>query len=333
MLEEQDLIKARQRVGWFVILGIGLVIAVLLSMSIRTDLFAKKFSLYVAPSSAASFHIGQAVKLHGFRVGSVQHIVLQKNGAVKVQLRIMEKYRAMLNPGVMARSSKEGFIGELSLELIPGRATGQLIASNKVIPYESEATIEQFLQDIKPAVHNADTLLKEMADLSLWLNDPYGDVRISMQHMRVFSEKMKRLEIEKLSAELQLVAHQVQQLTQQLVKQKSVQRFNRVLIEAEDNLKNLKPLTQGLEKDAPSILQTSVKIVGDIDHLLQTLQSIGEDVSAASPELPGLMHRSAETIQDMQEMAESLKASWLFSEQNKHHQNKSHTDPILDFRP
>jgi len=333
MIEEKELRKARQRVGWFVILGITLVISLLLIMSIRTDLFAKKFSLYVAPSSAASFHIGQAVKFHGYRVGSVQHIELQKTGAVKVQLRILEKYHTMLSPDVRARSTKEGLIGELSLELISGEIHDKHIQAGKEIPYEPEATIEKFLQDIKPAVHNADTLLQQMASLSTWLNDPKGDIRTSMKHMRHFSERLQHLEIENLTSELQQVAHQLKQLSQQMVNEKSIFHLNQVLVQAEKNLLQLEPITHRLETTGPKAVDQSVHILDQVTQLLTRLQAISSDVAAATPQLPHVVQDSAKTIHDMKNMAQRLRTSWLFSDDQPTQTASPHTEPILDFQP
>ncbi|MDQ6962995.1 MAG: hypothetical protein Q9M28_10815 [Mariprofundaceae bacterium] len=333
MLNEHDFQKVQRRVGWFVILGITLVIGFLVMMSFRTDVFAKKFSLYVSPVSAASFHIGQAVRLHGFRVGAVHDIMLQADGTVNVQLLLLEKYRLMLHANVKARSIKEGFIGELSLELVPGLVSAGEISPDSYIGYESEVTIEKLLQDIKPTVDHAGTLLKEVATFSTWLNDPYGDLRVGVAHMRVFSGQLQDSQVTKLGHDMRLLAQELKQLTQAAVDQKTVENTNRVLLQTESMLLKLDPFIQILKDDGTQTVQKSVVVLDELDMLIQTLNRIGVDVEAATPQLPGLVDNTNKTVEDMRDMAKRLRASWLFSDHKEDANPSVHTEPVLDFRP
>jgi phospholipid/cholesterol/gamma-HCH transport system substrate-binding protein len=81
----------RHKVGWFVMFGLGAIMVILLVETLRTEVFARKFTLYVQPSSASSFYVGQEVKFQGFTTGRVGDIVLQKQGEVRVSLRLLEQ--------------------------------------------------------------------------------------------------------------------------------------------------------------------------------------------------------------------------------------------------
>ncbi|MDQ6995268.1 MAG: MlaD family protein, partial [Mariprofundaceae bacterium] len=156
MSEEIDLIsKMKRQVGWFVILGLSALIFVIVMVSVKSNVFANKFTLFVEPPSASTFYEGQPVKFQGFSVGHIDNIELQHEGQVRIRLKLLTRYRHMLHQGAIIHFVKQGLIGEQIVEITAGDVERKPLDDGQLLQYETEASLEQLLVDLKPAVNNA----------------------------------------------------------------------------------------------------------------------------------------------------------------------------------
>lgn len=324
----------RRQVGWFVISGISSVVLVLLLLSLRTDLFANKFHLYVSPPSAAAFHVGQAVKFQGFTIGHVHDIELTEAARVRVDLRLLERYRPMLHTDATARLVKEGLIGEQVVELTGGDAQGPVVADYDSIGYETEASIEQLLLDIKPTVAHANTLLAELAKLAVWLNDPDADVRVVLADLRQISRDLKAIDVVKTVRQLSETLTQVQVVAQSLGEQRVAEHLSASLKQTADILGKMQPLAQSLGETGGDTLDRIHALAGQLDSLSGTLNVIAADLSELTPELPGLVRDSHQAIEEVHGMLQGLRGSWLFKDDKPVAQrDATFIPPALDLRP
>ncbi|MDQ6972962.1 MAG: MlaD family protein, partial [Mariprofundaceae bacterium] len=142
----------RRQVGWFVMLGLGAIVVLLLVATLRTEVFAGKSTLFVSPPSASAFFIGQEVKFQGFPIGRVDDIELQASGEVRIALRLLERYRGMLHQGSAVRLVKPGLLGQETVELSSGDVQTAILGDGAQVAFIEQATLEQLLMDMKPAV-------------------------------------------------------------------------------------------------------------------------------------------------------------------------------------
>ncbi len=326
----------RRQVGWFVIIGVGAVLLLLLAITVRTDIFAKKFTLYVFPPTATSFFLGQDVKFQGFPIGHVRDIELQAHGQVRVSLRLLDHYRNMLHEGASARLVKEGLIGEGVVEISAGNKDGPGIRDQGSITYETEASFEQLLHDLKPAVANADTLLRELVALSQWLNDPDGNVRQAMANFRQASAGMQKGAIGKAVEATMAAASQVQALARQMVKNKTADHLSASLQQTARILKDIEPLAHDLGKQGPETIRRVNVLIGRLDKMAVALGNIAADMEELTPELPGLAQDSRHTLEEMRLLIKSLRGSWLLggaANPVKQGDESPLAPPGLDMRP
>jgi phospholipid/cholesterol/gamma-HCH transport system substrate-binding protein len=325
----------RRQVGWFVLLGIGAVILLLLMITVRTDIFAKKFTLYVLPPTATSFFLGQEVKFQGFAIGHVRNIELQPHGQVRVSLRLLDHYRTMLHEGVSARLIKEGLIGEGIIEISGGKKDAPSIRDQGIIAYETEASFEQLLHDLKPAVANADTLLRELVALSRWLNDPDGDVRQAMASFRQASAGMQEGAIGKAVEATMAAASQVRELTHQMVENKMADHLSASLEQTARILKDIEPLAHDLGKQGPETIKRVNVLIGRLDKMAIALGNIAADMEELTPQLPGLAQESRRTLEEMRVLIKSMRGSWLLgaAPNSPEQGDEEIAPPGLDMRP
>jgi len=325
----------RRQVGWFVIIGIGAVLLLLLVITVRTDVFAEKFDLYVSPASASAFFIGQEVKFQGFTIGRVRNIALQPHGRVQVNLHLLERYHGMLHEGAIVRLIKEGFIGQQTVEITSGKVDAPVLQNQSLVPYQTEASVEQLLLDLKPAVDNADTLLNELVKLAKWLNDPNGDVRQATASLRQASEGVEKGTIKRTFTEVSKAAEEIQKLSHQLTEHKAAEQLATSLKQTALILKDIEPLTHKLGKQGPETLLRVNTLLGRVDKLTVSLTNISSDLENLTPELPGLAQESKDTIIEIQRLIRGLRGSWMFSDKQLpvRGEDEGVAPPGLDFRP
>lgn len=311
MTTEHFVAGMRRQVGWFVIIGLGAIVALLLVATLRTELFARKFTLFVSPPSASAFFIGQEVKFQGFTIGRVDDIELQPSGEVHIALRLLDRYRGMLHQGSAVRLVKPALLGQDIVEVTAGDVQATVLNDGAQLPYREMATLEQLLMDMKPAVANADTLLGELVQLARWLNDPAGDVRLATANIRTATQGVDQGGIQQTIARVSAAAGQLEKLSRQLSDNKAGEYLASTLQQTAQVLKNIEPLSGELSRQAPAALVQSRALVRRLDELSRSMNGIAADMQQLTPELPGLAQESRDALLEMRRLAEALRHTWI----------------------
>lgn len=334
-MQEDFVSGMRRQVGWFVIFGIGILVLLLLVTSIRTNVFAKQFYIYFYPPSAGSFYEGQPVKFQGFAIGHVDQIELEKEGKVKITLSLLDRYRHMIHKNAVTHVIKEGLIGEQVVEVTSGDEKKPAVVEGDIIAYETEASFEQLLADLKPAVGNANVLLKELASLATWLNDPKGDFRVAMTGMQEMTKGMEGGKIANMVTEFTGTLSQLQEFAAGLNQQKVAETLGASLQQMSEILKNMKPLSVAIGREGETTVKHMNMLIRNLDQLSKSLNIVAADLSEMTPELPGLARESRETIEEIKSLIKNLQGSWLVGGGGKHKgaDESVAAPPALDMRP
>ncbi|MFC1536374.1 MlaD family protein [Pseudomonadota bacterium] len=329
MVEREDFVSSmRRQVGWFVILGVGALLLVLLVASMRSNVFATKFYIFFSPPSAASFYEGQPVKFQGFAIGHVDQIELQEEGNVRITMELIDRYRNMLHKDAVVRVTKEGLIGEQVVEVTAGGEKQPVINDGDSLKYETEASLDQLLTDLKPAVGNANVLLSELASLAKWMNDPNGDIRMAFAGIR---EVTRGVRGEQLGA----ILKHLQVFTKELDQQHVAQELSRSLKATAKILEDIRPLSEAMGKKGADTVEHVQSLLVNIDELSKALNIVASDLSELTPELPGLARESRTTIEEINSLIKNLQGSWLFGggEGQGPKDRGAVATPALDLRP
>ncbi|MDQ6967403.1 MAG: MlaD family protein [Mariprofundaceae bacterium] len=337
MVDSMDFVSGiKRQVGWFVMLGVGALILLVLIVSVRSNVFAKKFYLFVEPPSASSFYEGQSVKFQGFAIGHIDQIELQDEGQVRITLRLLERYRKMIHQGAFIKFTKEGLLGEQIVELTQGDISKPMLNSGEILSYETEASLEQLLTELKPAVGNANVLLRELAELSVWMNDPDSDLRVGMTSLRKITESVDGKSLQSAIETFTQTLEQLGHVASDLDEQKIALRLADSLAITTDILENIKPLSQSLGEHGPETIQRTNELLAHVGKLSSALNSVASDLSEMTPELPGLARDSRATLKEMQALMRKLQDSWLLgggSSAKITEESLETAPPVLDMQP
>ncbi|MDQ6952103.1 MAG: MlaD family protein [Mariprofundaceae bacterium] len=337
MTTEMDFVsKMKRQVGWFVLLGLGALVFVVILVSMRSNVFAEKFTLFVEPPSASTFYEGQPVKFQGFSVGHIDDIQLQHEGQVRIRLKLLERYRHMLHQGSVIHFVKEGLIGEQIVEITAGNVEKKSLDDGQLLEYQTEASLEQLLIDLKPAVGNANVLLEELAKLSLWLNDPKGSMQSSFAHLNQMTQGIQGDDLAATMKTLHQMIADLDQIIASVNHKKIVGHVQTTLVATKKVMQGLAPMSQSLGKQVPKALEKLNRLLKQVNTLSEELTVVSSDLTQLTPELPGVAREAKEALAEMKLTLQQLQQSWLLGGGEK---PKSVVDsvelapPVLEVQP
>jgi len=251
-------------------------------------------------------------------------------------LRLLERYRGMLHEGAKARLTKEGLIGQQVVEISAGDIQSPALRDRERVGYETEATIEQLLLDLKPAVANADTLLREMAGFAEWLNDNEGNVRLAMEDIRKISAGLAAVGLKDIVIQLGQTLADMQTVMNQMVENRVAEQLASSLKMTRQVLENVEPMTRSLGKTGPKTMAHVNRLMARLDKLTESLNVIAADLEELTPELPGLARETKSTIGEIQGLLRGLRGSWMFGDGGETTDGREENriaPPALDMRP
>jgi len=336
MVERDDFVSSmRRQVGWFAILGVGALVLVLLVASMRSNVFSTKFFIFFSPPSAASFYEGQPVKFQGFAIGHVDNIELQEEGKVRITMELIDRYRIMLHKDAIVRVTKEGLIGEQVVEITAGDEKKSSVVDGDALRYETEASLDQLLIDLKPAVSSANVLLGELASLAKWMNDPKGDVRLALAGIREVTRGVRGDKLEAMIEQFTATLVHLQKFAKELDQEQVAQNLSKSLKSTSEILNDLRPLSEAMGKKGGETVEHMQQLMSNIDQLSKALNIVASDLSELTPELPGLARESRQTIIEMKHLIKNLQGSWLVGGDKKKQDDTGAVaaPPSLDLRP
>jgi len=327
----------QRKVGWFVLIGLGAVVVVLLIAGYRSNFFAKKFYVFIEPPTASSFHEGLPVKFQGFAIGNVNNVELLGHGQVQIKLQLLERYRNMIHEGATAQLTKEGMIGEQFVRLSAGNTKAPAIKSMTVLTYESAASIEQLLEDLKPTVDLADKSLREIGIFVEWINDPSSDVRLIMGNLSQFMEGLNANDMAAMGVEIQQVMTLIRKTLVDADKEHMIANLSHALGSTGKTLDDVKPFAQDLGKNGGKSLEKLEGLLVKMQKLTDHLNVISSDITELTPALPGLTRELRDSLNESRVLMKTINKSWLLggSDSDTISPEGSYlvTPPAVDLRP
>ncbi len=337
MSQQDDYMQGMQRkVGWFLLLGFGVLLLMLLVTGARSNFFAKKFYVYVQPPTATAFYVGQPVRFQGFGIGYVDLIELLEHGKVRITLQLLDRYRPMLHQGANVQLAKEGLIGEQFVRISAGDVSAAALHDLDLLGYVSSASVEQLLEDIKPTIAQADRLFRELASIAEWVNDPQGELRATLTNLKDFSDGLDAQDMQKMGKEMAQLLRDSREVMGEIEKEHLMTNFSHALGSTATSLDDMKPFIRELGQNGGKSLAKMDDLLARMQTLAETLNVVGSDVTELTPELPSLVRELRESVAESRLLMKSVRQSWLFGDSSggsQQNHNSINEPSAVDFRP
>jgi phospholipid/cholesterol/gamma-HCH transport system substrate-binding protein len=269
-----------RRLGWFVAGAVLIVIAAVAFMSVQKGLFKRSAQLYFFADSAKGMAPGMAVKLNGFKIGTLDKLVMDTDGRVSGGVLVGDEYVHLIHKDAKARWAKEDLIGESVIEILSGSENTPTVENNAVIAFERAGDVSAELSKL---TNQLQPILADVKNITAYVDNPDGDLKKAIQQLK------------RATTALASAGEDVSDMTRSNKKQ-----IHSAIGSASNALTNL-------DAALPPLIKR-------VDATLQQAEGTATDAHAISSklvtELPTAVSEGRETLQDTHEMVNAVKESW-----------------------
>ncbi len=273
------------KVSIFVALAVAGVVFNFFYAALRQGLFVAKTQIYFIAPTSQDIHEGMAVKLSGFKIGSVKRMALNERAETRVDVFIEDRYMHFLREDAEISPVREGVIGDNVLAIDRGSEKKPELHAGDQIKYVQSGGLEQITQDLRDRLFPAiDDLSKLLHDI----NDPHGDIRQTLGNLR------------ELSAGLNT----------------SREHLDR-LLEHTDTLvaSDVRPTVQAMSQVADKLNRQLPTMLDKADTAMDSLQkstaAIQSAMETSGPQISGLVGESRGLVHEARKTVDSLNNNWL----------------------
>ncbi|OGS91953.1 MAG: hypothetical protein A2Z95_03505 [Gallionellales bacterium GWA2_60_18] len=273
--------QARERrVRWFMAGAALIVIAAMVSMSVQKGMFQRTTRLHSFADSAKGMVPGMAVKLNGFKVGTLGKLAMDTDGRVSMELLVSDEYVHLIHKDAKARWAKEDLLGESVIEILPGSGSAPIAENNAVIAFERARDVSEELSKL---ANQLQPILADVKSITAYVDNPDGDLKQTVQQLK------------RATTALADAGEDVSDTTR-----RNKQQIQSAIAHASNTLKTL-------NTELP-------RLIGRMDTSLRHVEGATADVQAITSQLaedlPPAVSEGRETLRDTHDVVNAVKGSW-----------------------
>lgn len=170
-----------RRLRWFVAGALLIVITAAALMLVQKGVFERVTRLHSFADSAKGMVPGMAVKLNGFKVGTLGKLTMDADGRVDLVLLVSDEYVRLIHKDARARWTKEDLIGEGVIEIQPGSAGLPIVENNAVIAFERARDIGEELGRLADQLQ---PILADVKNITAYIDSPDGDMKKTVRELK-----------------------------------------------------------------------------------------------------------------------------------------------------
>ena len=277
---DSDTATLRRNTRRFVIIAVLVAVALIAAIVVRQGLFRQTASYSFVTNSAQDIAKGQAVRIAGFRVGSVAEVSLREDGQVSVTIEVDADHMRFVTHDARVELRKDGLVGSATLEIVPGPDKTRLAAAQARLAFSRadglSALANQVRDEFVPILRDIKLITGALADQEKGLPGTLAHIRESSEMLKVLLANGNR---------------QVDGIGDKTI---------RVLGKVEDDLNHL---GQTLET-------TNKRLPGMLDRTQQVLDHAGKIAAGAADSVPPALRDGSAVAADVREIVSGAKQSW-----------------------
>ena len=267
----------------FLVIAALATIALVAAIFVRQGLLRQTVSYSFVADSAQDIAKGQAVRIAGFRVGSVTEVNLRDDGSVAVSLEVDADHVRFVTHDARIELRKEGLVGSPTLEIMPGPDKTRLAAAQARLAFSRAdglgALANQVRDEFVP-------ILKDIKVITGALADPQNGLPGTLARIRASSEALNVL--------LANGNRQVDGIGGGVV---------RVLGKAEEDLKHLGQTLEVANQRLPGMLDSTQQVLNHVEKI----------TAEAETSVPPVLRDGSAVAADVREIVSGAKQTWPIS--------------------
>jgi phospholipid/cholesterol/gamma-HCH transport system substrate-binding protein len=269
-------LSAQSKVGLFAIIALAVILYLTLRVSDLRLIPTGTYSIYLEMKSAEGIDHKTPVMVAGIQVGVVESIDLMPGNMARVKLRI--KKGVVLPKDVKAEVRTKGVLGDVILELVPGKSTETLEEGGtvqNVSPYADFSEMTRNLNDVAINLKDISVSIKK------YVNTEDSVVAKTLNNMERLTKDLANFSGKNRENMDQIVAN-LKDLTHDL---KGVVRDNSV--EVSQTLERMESITRKIDEGKGSIgkLVNDPSTAEKVDEALDNINGVVGGASRLETEL------------------------------------------------
>jgi phospholipid/cholesterol/gamma-HCH transport system substrate-binding protein len=277
---DADAAALRRGIRRFLLASLLATLAVAAAIMVRQGVFRQTTSYSFVTNSAQDIVKGQAVRIAGFRVGSVADVSLKDDGQVAVIIEIDADQMRFVTHDARVELRKEGLVGSATLEIMPGPDQSRLAPAQARLKFSRADGLAALANQVRDEFI---PILKDIKAITGALADPAKGLPGTLAQIRSSSEALNTLLING--------NRQVDGIGSTAI---------RVLGKAEQDLNHLGQTLETANRRLP----------GMIDRTQQVLDHVEKITAEAEVSVPPALRDGSSVVGDVREIVSGAKQTW-----------------------
>lgn len=297
-----------KRARWFIWLAVLSFLAVAVFVVWKQEYLRPTKEIQLEAGGSQGIKRGLAVRLSGFRIGKVSDVELVAEGRVRVGVDLFREYSRFVRKDSVATLTSESLIGDRFIEISGGSAKAPEIGERESLDLQPEKSLSTMMESLRDEIRPA---VIDMRDMIAYMNDPNGDLKVTMRNVRSVADAMGK-DLPTILAQARNASEQGAGLFKDLNDQRGDLRGSVAgLLDFINNTKRDIPLLIQELRDAAATFASaseSVRVVMvDAGKVVQEVDSM---VKKSAPEVPKLVHQGTDTIKKADDVVSAVKGMW-----------------------
>ena len=316
---------ADQVVGFFVLVAIISLLLIVIFMGINQRWFAKDYYFKSKFRSGNGLSVGMPIKLKGFKIGSIDKILLNKDNTVEARFHIFDTYydKVKKNSVLELTTSPIG-IGGSGLLFYPGKSN-ELIPDNSYIPSldfeegqelvdkglvdkpKADDTILKIINQIGPLLDNSTETLVSLNSLLKTLDDslngksegPAGDI---VERISLLTRQLNTM-MDDASGQISSILGNTSEITSNIETTTAGLTDTTGLV---TKLLDPKGSIAKLLDDNLELYKQITDILSSVEMTTTELNTFTRYINSSRPQISGLLESSREALQKGKDVLEAL---------------------------
>jgi phospholipid/cholesterol/gamma-HCH transport system substrate-binding protein len=163
-------------VGIFILVGLGLLVAIILIMGGQRKSFSRTIHVTAIFDDVSGLQQGNNLWLAGVKVGTVKKISFSPDSKVIVSMSILSSMRPYIHKDAKAKISSESLIGNKIVVLTGGSPQAPIIQSGDVLGIQTSISTEDMMATLQQNNKNLLSITTDLKDLTQRLGAGQGSL-------------------------------------------------------------------------------------------------------------------------------------------------------------
>jgi phospholipid/cholesterol/gamma-HCH transport system substrate-binding protein len=185
------------RVGIFVLVGLGVFLAMVYALGARSRLFEPRFTIHAEFTEVGGLVEGATVRLAGVQIGRVSavHLPPQPGGKVRVDMSIARRFGDRIRKDSVARIETQGLLGDKIIEITVGTAAAPAVRPADTLASRDPFDIARVMDESAQVVKNVGALADSLRETAQALNQSrlIDEVTATVQSARRTADQLSRV--------------------------------------------------------------------------------------------------------------------------------------------